>query len=211
MKFLVDFFPILLFFIVYKFYTDIPVQVILSINALSFLSLTAGEPTDAIFLATAAAIVASFAQVSLFWLKHRRFEKMHVISLALITVFGGATLVLQDPVFIKWKPTILNGLFALVFIASQYIGNKTLAERMMGHAVSVPATIWRRINLAWGAFFLFSGLVNIYVAYSFSEEVWVNFKLFGLLGLTLIFVFAQAFYLARFMERDNDQQPNKEV
>ncbi|MCP4409019.1 MAG: septation protein A [Gammaproteobacteria bacterium] len=208
MKFLVDFFPVLLFFIVYKFYTDIPVQVVTSINALSFLSLTAGEPTDAIFLATAAAIVASFAQVSLFWLKHRRFEKMHVISLTLITVFGGATLAFQDPVFIKWKPTILNGLFALAFIASQYIGNKTLAQRMMGHAVSVPATIWRRINLAWGAFFLFSGLVNIYVAYSFSEEIWVNFKLFGLLGLTLIFVFAQAFYLAQFMERGSDQQPN---
>ncbi len=211
MKFLVDFFPVLLFFIVYKFYTDIPAQVVLSINALTFLSLTAGEPADAIFLATAAAILASFAQVSLFWLKHRRFEKIHVISLTLITVFGGATLALQDPVFIKWKPTILNGLFALVFIGSQYIGNKTLAERMMGHAVSVPAMIWQRINLAWGTFFLFSGLLNIYVAYSFSEEVWVNFKLFGLLGLTLIFVFAQALYLARFMEQDDDQQPKKEV
>ncbi len=211
MKLLFDFFPILLFFAVYKFYTDIPAQAILAINGIAYLSLTPGEPTDAIYLATAVAILASFVQVTLFWIKHRRLEKMHIISLLVITLFGGATLALQDPLFIKWKPTILNWLFAAVFLASQFIGKKNLTQRMMDHAISVPQPIWQRVNLAWSVFFLFAGLANLYVAYAFSEEAWVDFKLFGLMGLTLAFVVAQAFYLARFLQQDEAQQPNKEA
>jgi len=206
MKFLIDFFPVLLFFVVYKFYAEIPVEAISTINDITQLSLTPGQQSDAIYLATAVAIAASFVQVSAFWFRHRHFEKMHVVSLVIITLFGGATLALQDPVFIKWKPTILNWVFALVVIGSQFIGKKTIIERMMGHAISVPAEIWRRVNLAWGAFFVFSGLANIYVAYTFSEAFWVDFKLFGLLGLTLVFAFAQAFYLTRFIESNDEQQ-----
>ncbi len=200
MKFFYDFFPILLFFIVYKFYGAIPPGAIEMINALPLMSLTPSEPAHAIYLATAVAILASIVQVSLYWLRNRHFERMHLISLALITIFGGATLALHDPVFIKWKPTILNWLFAAVFLGSQWIGGKTLVERVMGHAVTVPAAIWRRINLAWVGFFLFAGLANLYVAYNFREETWVDFKLFGLMGLTLVFVFAQALYLSRHME-----------
>lgn len=211
MKLLFDFFPILLFFAVYKFYTDIPAAVIHAISGVTYLSLTPGEPSDAIYLATAVAILAAFAQVTMAWVRHRRLEKMHLASLLVITLFGGATLALQDPLFIKWKPTILNWLFAVVFLASQLIGKKNLAQRMMDHAINVPQHIWRRVNLAWGVFFLFAGLANLYVAYSFSEEVWVDFKLFGLMGLTLMFVFAQAFYLARFLPQDEEQQPNKEA
>ena len=99
----------------------------------------------------------------------------------------------------------------MLFLASQFIGKKNLAQRMMDHTISIPQPIWQRVNLAWTVFFLFAGLANIYVAYTFSEEAWVDFKLFGLMGLTLIFVFAQAFYLARFMEQDEPQQPNKEA
>ena len=209
MKFLYDFFPVLLFFAVYKFYGNISPEAIDVLNALPLLSLTAGKTGDAIFLATAVAIFASFVQVTLFWFKHRRFEKTHLISLALITVFGGATLILQDPVFIKWKPTILNWLFALAFFGSQFIGKKTLVERMMSHAITVPGLIWERVNLAWVTFFALAGVANLWVAYTFSEEVWVDFKLFGLMGMTFVFVIAQAFYLARYMA-PQENAPNEE-
>ena len=176
MKFLFDLFPILLFFVAYKMYD--------------------------IYVATAVAIGAAFVQTVLFWLKHRKFEKMHLITLAILVVFGGLTLILRDPVFIKWKPTVVNWLFGATFLGSQFIGERPLVERMMGHAITVPGPVWRRLNWAWILFFLAMGLINIYVAYNFSEETWVNFKLFGMMGLTLVFVFAQAFYLGRYMETD---------
>ncbi len=205
MKFLYDFFPVLLFFAVYKFYGDIPPQAIEGVNSAFFLSLTPGKATDAIFLATAVAIIASFIQVALYWIRQRRVERMHIVSLVLITVFGGATLTLQDPVFIKWKPTILNWAFALVFFGSQFVGKKTLVERMMSHAIVVPGIIWHRVNLAWVVFFLVAGLTNLYVAYTFSEATWVDFKLFGLMGMTFVFVLAQALYLARYMEPQGNE------
>lgn len=173
MKLLYDFFPVILFFIAYKAYD--------------------------IFVATAVAIVAAFVQITLFWLKHRRFEKMHLVSTGLIAVMGGLTLLLRDNTFIMWKPTVINWLFAIAFLISQFAGNKTLVERMLGSQVSLPAAVWTRLNLSWVAFFLVSGGLNIYVAYHFSESTWVNFKLFGLLGLTLVFIVAQAVYLARYM------------
>jgi intracellular septation protein len=202
MTFLYDFFPVLLFFAVYKLYAALPPSLIDAANLLPFVSLAPGRASDAIYMATVVAILASAMQVSLDWLRHNRFEKTHLISLAVITIFGGATLALQDPWFIKWKPTILNWLFAAGFLASQFWGEKTLIERMMSHAVTVPRSIWRRVNLGWIGFFLTAGLANILVAYRFSEETWVNFKLFGLLGLTLAFVLAQALYLSRHMQPD---------
>lgn len=202
MKFLYDFFPVLLFFAVYKLYAALPPGLIDAANVLPFMSLTPGRAGDAIYMATAVAILASAIQVSLYWLRHHRFEKTHLISLAVITVFGGATLALQDPWFIKWKPTILNWLFALGFLASQFWGEKTMVQRMMSHAITVPSSIWRRVNVGWICFFLLAGLANILVAYRFSEETWVSFKLFGLLGLTLSFALAQALYLARHMASD---------
>jgi len=174
MKFLFDLFPILLFFLAYKLYD--------------------------IYVATAVAIAAAFLQTGLYWLKHRKFETMHLVTLAILVVFGGLTLVLRDPVFIKWKPTVVNWLFALVFLGSRFIGSRTLVERMMSHAISVPAAVWLKLNWAWTLFFIAIGLVNLFVAYHYSEAVWVNFKLFGMVGLTLVFVFIQAFYLSRFME-----------
>lgn len=200
MKLLYDFFPVILFFLVYKFYAAIPPDLIHAVNPLLPLTLTPGDAGDAIFLATAVAIVASFLQVGLYWLRHKRFETMHLVSLALITLFGGATLYLHDPEFIKWKPTAINWLFGLVFLASQWIGKKTLVERMMSHAISVPPQVWRRLNLGWVVFFFVSGTLNVWVAYSFSQAVWVDFKLFGLLGLSLVFILGQAVYLARFMQ-----------
>jgi len=218
MKFLADFFPILLFFVAYKVWD--------------------------IYVATAIAIGSSFAQVGYHWLKHRRVETMHLVTLALLVVFGGLTILLHDRVFIMWKPSVVNWLFAAVFFGSRFVGEKTLVERMMGHAINVPRPIWNRINGFWALFFLCMGLLNLYVANGFfeaeaallqatgletvdlnecaarfhgeplqlcltaqaREETWVNFKLFGMMGLTIAFVIAQAFYLARHAQGEPAQQ-----
>ena len=210
MKQLFDFFPILLFFIVYKFYLDLPDDLIVSINNIfPFMGMQPGESKHAIYLATLAAILATIVQVALTALVSRKVEKMHVITLLLLIVFGGATLLLKDPVFIKWKPTAINWLFALVFLGSQFIGDKPLVQRMMGHALELEdQSVWTRLNYAWILFFVFSGVLNLVVAYSFSEDIWVDFKLFGLMGLTLIFVIGQAIYLARYMP-SNEHTPRQ--
>ncbi len=174
MKFLLDFFPILLFFVAYQLYD--------------------------IYVATAVAIAGSLIQVGFAWLVRRRVEKMHLITLGLLVVFGGLTLALRDPLFIKWKPTVVNWLFAIVFLGSQYVGKKNMVARMMDHAVDLPALIWNRLNAAWALFFFASGVANLYVAFNFAEETWVSFKLFGMLGLTLVFVLLQAFYIARHVQ-----------
>jgi len=212
MKLLVDFFPIILFFVAYKM--------------------------QGIYVATGVAIAAAALQVGWIWFRHRRVETMHVATLGLLAVFGGLTIALHDPIFVMWKPTLVNWLFAVAFLGSQWVGERTLIERMMSHAIDVPAATWKRLNLAWVLFFLLSGLANLFVVYVGSgfyearqaliaatgtdeidlatcaaqftgnlldlcthaqarEEVWVNFKLFGMMGLTILFVIAQAFYLAR--------------
>ena len=180
MKLIFDFFPILLFFIAYKLYD--------------------------IYVATLVAIVASFVQVGGYWWKHRRFENLHLITLAMIVVLGGATLYLQDESFIKWKPTLVNWIAGVLFLGSHFIGGKTIIERMMGHAIMLPAMIWRRLSVAWVLFFVLLGVVNLYVVYSFDTDTWVNFKLFGMLGLTLVFVIGQAFYLSRHMQEKPGSQ-----
>ncbi|OOZ36491.1 septation protein A [Solemya velesiana gill symbiont] len=180
MKFLTDFFPVVLFFIAYQVYD--------------------------IYVATQVAIAASFIQVSFQWLRHRSVPNMHLVTLGLLIIFGGLTLALRDPLFIKWKPTVVNWLFAVAFIGSQFIGKKNLVERMMSHAVTLPARIWPRLNTAWALFFVAMGAVNLYVAFNYSEETWVNFKLFGMMGLTFVFIILQALYMARFMEQPTESQ-----
>jgi len=170
MQIVVDFLPIIVFFVAYQL-ADM-------------------------FVATAALMVTMAMQIAVQWFRHRTVNKMLLISGILVGVFGGITLLNQDPIFIQWKPTIVNWLFAAAFLGSQYIGNKSLAERMMGHAIELDANIWRQLNWMWVGNFLFLGCVNLYVVYNFSEQVWVNFKLFGLLGLTLLMVVAQAVWIA---------------
>jgi intracellular septation protein len=176
MKFLFDFFPILLFFIAYKLY--------------------------GIYVATGVAIAAAALQTLAFWLKHRRFEKMHLVTFGLLAVFGGLTIALHDPIFIKWKPTVINWLFAVVFMGSHWIGEKPLVERMMSHAVRAPHPVWIRLSWMWILFFAGVGVLNLYVAFNFAEETWVNFKLFGILGITFAFVIGQAFYLGRYVQEE---------
>jgi intracellular septation protein len=208
MKQLFDFLPILLFFILYKFYLDLPDDLILGINAwVPLMDLTPGQSSDAIYLATLAAIVVTLIQVGLAAIIVKKVEKMPLITLVLLVVFGGATLALKDPAFIQWKPTAINWLFALVFLGSHVIGKKPLIQRMMGHA-----RVWVQLNLAWIGFFVVSGIANMIVApeidpfgLQFSEDTWVDFKLFGLMGMTIAFVIAQAFFLARYMP-DSDKE-----
>jgi intracellular septation protein len=208
MKQLFDFFPIVLFFIVYKFFLDLPDELILGINDLvPFMRMTPGESSDAIYLATLTAIVATLIQVGLSAAIAKRVDKMPLITLALLVVFGGATLAFKDPLFIQWKPTAINWLFGLVFLGSQFIGNKPLVQRMMSQAIDIDEPrVWMQLNLAWVGFFAVSGIANLIVApaidpfgLGFSEDSWVNFKLFGLMGMTIAFVIAQAFFLAKYI------------
>ncbi len=182
MKILFDFFPLIIFFAVFKLY--------------------------GIFPATAAAIVATFLQVSIFWVKHRRFETMHLITLAMISIFGGLTLFLQDDVFIKWKPTIINWLFSGIIIGMLMLAKKSAMEYLMGGKITLPAPIWRQLNWAWALFFLFLGGLNMYVAFYYNPQAdpqirtdtWVDFKVFGMFGLTIVFTILQMFYLSKYME-----------
>lgn len=214
MKQLFDFFPILLFFILYKFYLDLPDELILSVNAwVPLMELTPGEPSDAIYLATLAAILVTLVQVAAAAVIVRKVEKMPLITLALLLVFGGATLALKDPVFIQWKPTAINWLFALVFLGSHLVGDKPLIQRMMGHAIDIEEKrVWGQLNLAWVAFFVVAGIANLLVApeidplgFEFSEDTWVDFKLFGLMGMTIAFVIAQAFFLAKYIPGTDEE------
>ena len=126
---------------------------------------------------------------------------MHLVSLVLVILLGGATVLFGNSEFIKWKPTIVNGLFAIAFLGSQFIGERNVIERMMGDKIELPFKVWRTLNLAWVAFFIFSGAVNLYVAFSFSEEIWVDFKLFGLLGMTVVFIILQGIYLSSHLQK----------
>ena len=182
MKFLYDFFPILLFFVSYKMY--------------------------GIYVATGVAIAAAAVQTGAFWLKHRRFENMHLVTFGLLAVFGGLTIFLRDPTFIKWKPTVINWLFASTFLGSHWIGDKPLVERMMSHAIQAERPVWIRLSWMWIVFFVGIGCLNLYVAFNYSEEAWVNFKLFGMLGITFAFVIGQAFYLSRYIE--DHKEPEEE-
>ncbi|GIX21627.1 MAG: putative intracellular septation protein A [Gammaproteobacteria bacterium] len=174
MKLLYDFLPILLFFLAYKVWD--------------------------LYAATAVAIGVALVQNLVYWLRHRRFDNMQLVALVLLVVLGGATLLLRDNTFIMWKPTAVNLLFAAVFAATGLFGDKPLVQRLLEGQLQLEAALWRRLNWSWVGFFLFCAAANLFVAYRYSEAVWVNFKLFGLLGLTLLFLFAQGLWLARHLD-----------
>jgi intracellular septation protein len=179
MKFLFDFFPVILFFIAFK--------------------------VADIYVATGVAIAATFAQVAWLRLRGRRVEPMLWASLGIIVLFGGATLLLQDETFIKWKPTVLYWLFGAVLASGAFLG-RNLIRMMLSEQVQLPDPVWSRLNWSWIGFFAFMGALNLYVAYNYSTDNWVNFKLFGGMGLMLLFVLAQALILARFIEEKDERR-----
>ena len=216
MKLLFDFFPIILFFISYH-------QADFLINNTFIGQLI--DPSKEHFIAativaTGVAIVASFIQVGVNWIKTRRFEKMHLFSLALITVLGGITIAFGNPAFVQWKPTVLNWLFAGVFFTSMYVGKESIVRRMMGGQIALPDKVWSRLNWSWVLFFIISGAANLYVAFYYGLDYdnetrmdnWVNFKLFGLMGLTFAFVILQAVFISKYIteEETTEQQTEKE-
>jgi len=173
MKFLFDLLPVVLFFVAFKL-ADI-------------------------YVATAVAIATSVLQVAWLKLRGQRVHGMLWASLAIIAVFGGATLALQDETFIKWKPTVLYWLFGAV-LAGSALMRRNLVRSVLSQEMQLPDVVWRRLNLTWIAFFIFMGAANLYVAFNYPTDLWVNFKLFGGMGLMLLFVVGQAFVLARYVE-----------
>ncbi len=182
MKMLVDFLPVALFFIVYKM--------------------------EDIYVATAVLIIASAIQTVGVRLWKGKFEQSHVITLVLVAAFGGLTLFLHDEMFIKWKPSVINWLFAAVFLGSMWIGKQNIIQRMLGGQVELPQDVWAKLNVAWALFFIFLGFLNLYVVYNYDTDTWVNFKLFGLMGLTIVFIIGQSLYMAKYIQAA--EQPTEE-
>lgn len=179
MKLLFDLFPVIVFFTVFKFY--------------------------GIFLATATAIAATILQVIWVKVRHGKVDTMLWVNFGIITLFGGATLLLQDENFIKWKPTILYWIFSAVLLLSPLLFGKNLLRSMLQEKLTLPDKIWEWVNLSWGLFFTLMGFFNLYVAFNFSTDVWVNFKLFGVTGMMLVFMVLQAIILSKHMTHKEEK------
>jgi len=178
MKQLLEFIPVILFFITYKFYD--------------------------IYIATGVVIVATIIQVAIAWFKYKKVETMQWVTLGLIVVMGGATIYLQDEQFIKWKLTIIEWLFGAAFLGSQFFAKKTFVERMMGASIELPAKIWKILNLLWATFFISVGFINIYVMQNYNTDDWVTFKTFGVPGLMIVFIFVQMIFIYKHMPETED-------
>jgi len=174
MKLLFDVFPVVLFFAAFKLWD--------------------------IYVATAVAIGATFLQIGALAFFRKTINPMLWASLGIIVVFGGATLVLRDETFIKWKPTVLYWLFGAALAGAELLFRKNVIRAMLGAQVQLPEAVWAKLNWSWTGFFVFMGAANLLVAFNFSTDQWVNFKLFGGIGLMLLFVLGQALFLARYME-----------
>lgn len=201
MKFLFDIFPVILFFAMFKWGENNPeaAQSLVQ-QTLSGLVADGGAGAAAqapIMLATAIAILATFAQIVWLLARGRKVDTMLWVSLAIITVFGGATIYFHNETFIKWKPTVLYWCFGAALLAGQTLFGKNLIRLMMEKQVALPDPVWQRLLFAWALFFVAMGVVNLFVAYSFSTAFWVNFKLFGFTGLMVAFVIAQSVFLSK--------------
>ncbi len=208
MKLLFDLFPVVLFFVAYSLGKRAPETAAAAVGgALGAVGLGSQVGLDQapILLATAVAILATFGQVAWLLARGREVDKMLWISLGIIVVMGGATLWLRDPSFIKWKPTVLYWAFAAVLLGAEFLFARNLIRAMMERQITLPDAVWARLNLSWGGFFILMGALNLFVAYNFSEDTWVNFKLFGGIGLMLAFVLAQGLFLARFVQNEQGE------
>lgn len=177
MQYLFDFFPIVLFFTVFKFSKDI-------------------------ILATAIAIPATFIQLMWFRWQKGKFNKTQVISFFCISLLGGATIFLKNDLFIKWKPTVVYWLLAVIILLSQFFGKKPIMKRLLENNIALPNKTWLQLNLSWALFFTVMGSINVYVIYNFNTDTWVNFKLFGTMGLTLVFVIIQGLIMAKYGKKE---------
>jgi intracellular septation protein len=178
MKLLFDLFPVILFFVAFKMFN--------------------------VYVATGTAIAATIAQIGWVKWRHGKVDTMLWVSFAIITVFGGATLILHDETFIKFKPTILYWVFATILLGSNLLLKKNLIRTLLKEKLTLPTKVWNQVNLGWSLFFVLLGIVNLYVAFNFSTDAWVNFKLFGATGMMLIFVLLQAMALSKYMQEEKE-------
>jgi len=183
MQLLFDFLPVLAFFIAYKL--------------------------GGIYVATATIMVAMVVQALVQWFRQDKLSPMMLLSTVLVLIFGGITLLIRDKAFIQWKPTVLNWLFAMGFLLAPYFGGQTLVQRLMGAQITLEPRFWRMLNWMWVSFFTLMGALNIYVLYQFDEATWVNFKVFGMLGLTVLFVILQGLWLAGKLPKETDGPVSK--
>lgn len=188
MKQLAEFLPIVLFFVVYQLNGDT-----LNIGGWSY-------TFDGIFSATAVLMIATTLQVGITWLVTRTLERRLIWLLLAVCLFGAATLVFRNQMFIQWKPTIFNWVLAVIFGASQFIGDKNLMERSLGTQLHLPRAVWARLNLLWVANFVIVGALNLVVAYGFSEEAWVDYKLYSAIGFTLVLTILTALMIGPHMK-----------
>ncbi len=182
MKFLFDLFPVILFFGTYRVFPHF------------------GPKDEAMFYATAVVIVATLAQIVWTYMRRGKVDGMLWMSFAIVLVFGGATLLFHDKSFIMWKPSVLYWCFSAILIASSTWFDKNLIRSMLQEQLVLPDDVWGKVNLSWAAFFAAMGVANLYVALNFSESAWVNFKMFGTLGLMLVFIVVQSLLLSKYTE-----------
>ncbi len=174
---LFDFLPIILFFVAFKLW--------------------------GIYAATAVAIFATLIQAVFVWYKDKKISPLLLVSLVAVILLGGATIILKNEEFIKWKPTVVYFIFAAVLWLSERVWNKNLIKYAVGEKIKFPGKVWRNMNTSWVLFFMFAGAVNLFVVFNFSTETWVNFKLFGLTGLLVVFVIAQSLVFSKYAGKDD--------
>ena len=182
-KFLFDLFPVILFFIAFKFF--------------------------GIFTATAIAIAATIAQIIYSKIRHGKVEKMLLVSGAIISILGGVTLLLHDKTYIMWKPTVLYWIIAATLIISNLLFKKNFIQQMMSKMIDAPTSIWSMLNFAWAIFLILLGFLNLYVAFNYTENAWVNFKLFGVTGIMFVFIIGQTLALKKYLIEPIDDKSEK--
>ncbi|MBN9288738.1 MAG: septation protein A [Gammaproteobacteria bacterium 39-13] len=180
MRLFYDLLPIIVFFIAYKFYN--------------------------IYVATATAMVAAIVQIGTSLFRGQRPDMMQLVTLAMVVILGGATLLFRNELFIKWKPTVVYWVLGCIFLGSQLLSEKTLVQKMLDKSLSLPPKAWTKLNISWFSFFFFMGVLNLVIVYSFDTDTWVNFKLFGTLGLTVIFVVVQGVLVSRYLPEGNQEK-----
>lgn len=190
----IDFIPLILFFIVFKLEPR-------TLELFGHAWVVGG-----IFSATAMLIASSVVVYGTLFIVQKQLAKSQWLTLLGCLVFGGLTLTFQSETFLKWKAPVVNWLFATGFLVSQFIGQQPLIQRMMGHAITLPDPVWRKLNLAWVVFFLVVGTANLFVAFTY-HEIWVDFKVFGSLGMTVLFLVAQGIYISRYMQDEPESTP----
>ena len=179
MKQLLDFIPLIIFFAVYKLHD--------------------------IYAATGALMAATLLQMIVVWFLYKKLERSHLITLVLVLGFGAMTLFFHNEAFIKWKVTVLYAAFGSALWISQFLFKKPLIKNLLGKEMQLPDVVWNRINFSWGLFFWFVGGLNLYVAFYLPTEIWVDFKVFGVLGLMLVSTLLTGIYIYRYLPTDNQQ------